>query len=86
MGMRHFHKPVRIQIGRIDRDRIVLGTKDAAKILLRAWPSTCNEKRQAAMRACLEVLKGQKPPSVARRAFIVAAQEARVLLDEDTRA
>ncbi|PSJ59008.1 DUF982 domain-containing protein [Pseudaminobacter soli (ex Li et al. 2025)] len=86
MGMKLFHKPVRVQIGRIDRDRIVLGTEDAAKILLRAWPSTCDKKRQEAMRACLEVIKGKKPPSVARKAFIAAAQEARVLLDEEVRA
>jgi Protein of unknown function (DUF982) len=83
MGMKRFHKPVRIQIGRVDRDRVVLDTREAAEILLRAWPPTFDRKRKAAMRACLEVIKGKKPPSVARKAFIAAAQEARVLLDDN---
>ncbi|PSJ60387.1 DUF982 domain-containing protein [Pseudaminobacter soli (ex Li et al. 2025)] len=85
MGIKRFHKPVRIQVGRIDRDRIVFDTRDAAELLLHAWPPNCGKRRQAALRACLEVIKGKKPPSVARKAFIAAAQEARVLLDKDTR-
>ncbi len=31
---------------------------------------------------CLEVAKGRKPPHVARRAFISAAREARILIDD----
>lgn len=80
MGTKLFHKAVRIQIGRVDRDRIVVGTKDAAKILLHDWPTTDNPKRVAAMKACLELINGRKPPLVARAAFVAAAKDAGVYL------
>lgn len=32
---------------------------------------------QAAMEACLRVLRGEAPPTIARRAFVAAALEAR---------
>ncbi|RUV27619.1 MAG: DUF982 domain-containing protein [Mesorhizobium sp.] len=34
------------------------------------------------MEACLGVIRGEKPPRVARQAFIVAAKDARILLGE----
>jgi hypothetical protein len=34
------------------------------------------------MRACLAVIRGNKPPSFARNAFISAAKDARILLDD----
>lgn len=77
-----FHKPVLVQRGRIDRDRIILSARDAADFLLRDWPAGTEAKRERAMLACLDVLRGQKPPSHARRAFIMAAKEARILLDD----
>lgn len=77
-----FHKPVIVQPGRIDRDRVVLTTKDAAELLLRDWPDTAPGKRERAMQACLEVIKGRKPPSHARRAFIAAAKDAKILLND----
>ena len=49
-------------------------------MLLHAWPVTDSEKRINAMKACLEVIKGEKPPKVARRAFVVAANDARVYI------
>lgn len=80
--MRHrvFHKPVHVQIGRIDRDQLVTNTRHAALLLLKNWPND-GGKRRTAMKACLQVIKGQKPPSMARRAFIAAAKDASVLLD-----
>ena len=82
MATKLFRKAVRIQIGRVDRDRIVVGTKDAAKILLRDWPATDNPKRVLAMKACLEVINGRKPPYVARAAFVAAAKDAGVYLGD----
>ncbi|WP_312860736.1 DUF982 domain-containing protein [Neoaquamicrobium sediminum] len=67
MSKLRFHKPVRVQPGRIDRDKVVLSTKHAAEILLRDWPDRGQKKRERAMRACLEVIKGRKPPSYARK-------------------
>lgn len=78
---RAFHRPVTVQTGRIDRERIVLTTRDAAEVLLKDWPIE-SRKRARAMELCLSVIRGEKPPNVARRAFVEAAREARVLIAE----
>lgn len=77
-----FHKPVVVQPRRIDRDRVVITLADAAEILLRDWPIAESKKRTAAMQACLQVIRGEKPPRVARQAFIAAAKDARIFLGE----
>lgn len=79
--MGKFHKPVRIQLGRIDRDRVVISTRHAAEILLRDWPLE-SDRRTKAMAACLEVIKRQSPPSTARKAFVAAAKEAGIFLGD----
>lgn len=73
-----FNRPVVVELGRIDRKRIVVGTDDAATLLLRSWPLQDCERRQRAMRVCLDVIKGRKPASAARKAFVEAAKAARV--------
>jgi ribosomal 50S subunit-associated protein YjgA (DUF615 family) len=77
-----FHKPVVVQPGRLDRDRVVVTIAEAAQLLLRDWPIADCEKRMAAMQACLQVIRGEKPPHVAREAFIAAAKDARIYLGE----
>jgi hypothetical protein len=81
MEKKRFHKPVVIQLGRIDRDRVVTCVADAGRILLSEWRHE-DEKRQRAMSACLAVIKGEQPASYARRAFVEAAKSARILLSE----
>lgn len=76
-----FARPVVVQFGRIDRDRIVVDVRDAAKVLLREWREDSAE-RTAAMKACIAVLKGKKPARVARKAFVDAAEAARVLVEK----
>lgn len=78
---RRFHKPVIIQPGRIDRDRVVSTVREAAEILLRDWPQE-GDTRTRAMKACLDVINGKKPPSTARTAFIAAAKDARIYMGE----
>nr|WP_268930541.1 DUF982 domain-containing protein [Mesorhizobium sp. SEMIA396] len=78
----HFRKPIIIQPGRIDRDRVVVSVSDAAEVLLRDWPKPTSERRLAAIRACLAVMRGEKPTRTARQAFIVAAKDAKILLSE----
>lgn len=77
---RLFHRPVVVQTGRLDRERVVASTRDAAAVLLKDWPLAESSKRTRAMEACLSVIRGEKPPSVARRAFVAAAREAKVLV------
>ncbi|MER9326850.1 DUF982 domain-containing protein [Mesorhizobium sp. M0152] len=55
---------------------------DAAQVLLRDWPKPACARRLAAIEACLAVMRGEKPPRVARQAFIVAAKDARILLSD----
>lgn len=80
--LRHrlFHRPVVVQTGRLDRERVVASTRDAAAVLLKDWPVADSARRTRAMQACLSVIKGEKPPSAARRAFVEAAREAKVLV------
>jgi hypothetical protein len=80
----HFRKPIVIQPGRIDRDRVVVSVADAAKVLLRDWPKPACARRLAAIKACLAVMRGEKPPRVARQAFISAARDARILISEQS--
>lgn len=82
MATRAFHKPVRIQIGRVDRDRIVVSPRDAARILLREWPAQESQKRLTAMKACIRVFREGKAPSLARNAFVRAAKEAGIYLGD----
>lgn len=80
---RRFTRPVVIQPGRIDRDRVVTNVRDAAQVLLREWPDDqTSEKRQAAMEACLRVFRGEGSARNARQAFIEAAKDARIFLRE----
>lgn len=80
MGTKRFHKPVVIQPGRIDRDRVVETVAEAAEILLRDWPAPESQHRIKAMKICLDVINGHKPPSKARDAFIIAAKDALIFL------
>lgn len=83
MPTRKFHKAVLVQPGRIDRDLVVVSAHMAAEVLLRRWPNRECPYRVKAMRECLDVIQGRKPPSRARTAFIRAAKEARILLKEE---
>ncbi|MER9632676.1 DUF982 domain-containing protein [Mesorhizobium sp. M0228] len=73
-----FVRPVVVQIGRHDRERVIFDVNDAATILLRSVPHP-TEKRKLAMDACLQVLRGEAQTPVARRAFVAAALEAKIL-------
>ncbi|MBX3528983.1 MAG: DUF982 domain-containing protein [Rhizobiaceae bacterium] len=75
-----FHRPVVVQPGRIDRDRVVVSAADAARVLAREWRGD-SAKRQRAIAACLDVVSGRKPPRHARSAFIDAARDARILIE-----
>ena len=77
---RRFENPAVIQAGRIDRDRVTWSTKIALKVLEVDWPQKKCPKRRRAMESCLQVLRGETPPSIARRAIVAAAREARVCL------
>jgi hypothetical protein len=74
-----FKEPVVVVPGRLDRERVVGDVRHAAIVLLHEWPLQASPAKQKAMQACLAVLRGEKPPSAARSAFIEAAREAHIL-------
>ncbi|WP_095205212.1 DUF982 domain-containing protein [Mesorhizobium carmichaelinearum] len=73
-----FARPVVVQLSPHERERTIFDVNDAAKMLLRNFPHE-TEKRKLAMDACLQVLRGEARPPAARRAFVAAALEAKIL-------
>jgi hypothetical protein len=73
-----FERAVVIQLDRNGSERVVFDVNDAATILLRDLERQ-TEKRKLAMDACLQVLRGEAHPATARRAFVAAALEAKIL-------
>lgn len=68
---------------RLGRFREAATVAQAALLLIREWPEERGEKHRLALQACLQVLQGEKPPSFARRAFVAAARQARILASDD---
>lgn len=77
-GLIRFERPVVVQLNRHSAERIVLDVNDAATILLRSFQRE-TQKSKLAMDACLQVLRGESHPLAARRAFVAAALEAKIL-------
>lgn len=76
-----FDAPVTVMDAREARRFDVTNTRQAAEMLLHRWPDEWSGRHRAARLACLAVLKGFKPPVLARRAFAEAAREARILAE-----
>ena len=69
-----FDAPVTVMDTGEARAYDVTNTRQAAEILLHRWPNEWSGSHRAARLACLAVLKGFKPPVLARRAFAEAAR------------
>ena len=72
-------EPVRVVI--VGKTYIVRRAWKAAELLLYHWPAGYRDgaKHLAARAACLAELEGKSKPGAARKAFIAAAKEAKVL-------
>ena len=57
----------------------IANTREAAELLLYKWPIGETGKHIQARMACMRVLGGGSPPEFARRAFVGAAKEARIV-------
>ncbi|TIT63499.1 MAG: DUF982 domain-containing protein [Mesorhizobium sp.] len=77
-ALRRFERPVVVQVGRRSTEHIVFDVNEAANILLRDLHRQ-TERRRVAMDACLQVLRGKAHPPAARKAFVAAALEAKIL-------
>jgi len=80
VGSTRFARPVTVRLRRGSRDEIVVDDASrAGKILMHEWPNGDSAKHREAMEACLRVLRGEAFSPVARRAFVAAALEAKIL-------
>lgn len=50
--------------------------------LLREWPGRRGDKHRAALQACSDASSGKKSPDNARRAFVLAAREAGIMINQ----
>ena len=75
-------KPVRVMLGTPSQMRIVASTRDAAECLSDYWPLKRGFAHRTAQEACLTVLAGEELTYVARLAFIEAAREAGILVED----
>lgn len=75
-----FKASVVVEPGRLGRLREVRSVEEANEVLQGRWPETRGKRYYAALRACAAALRDETPPHVARRAFIAAAEESRVLV------
>src|SRR6476646_7188446 len=79
VGDTKFARPVTVRLRKGSRDEVVVDASRAGRILTKEWPGADTAKRQAAMEACLRVLRREAFSPIARRAFVAAALEAHVL-------
>jgi len=80
MSEKRFVKPVRV---RLDAVRVVNSTREAVDLLMSVhWPGERGPRHHEARDICLRALDGFRSAAEARHAFVEAAREAGVLLDE----
>jgi hypothetical protein len=78
-----FDVTVTIRSGQRDEPRAVTDAVQAAQLLLERWPEDRRgPKYRAALRACMDVIEQRRAVASARKAFIAAAREARLLVPE----
>ena len=87
MSVRHWwDPPVVVRLGGAGVSRNVTSVEDAAACLLQRWPrGPGGPAYQAATRACLAALEGDRAIDDARQAFVDAAEEAGIFLHEGYR-
>lgn len=78
-----FKTSVVVEPGRLGRLREIRSVQEAISVLHGRWPEARGKKYYAALKALDQALEGKTPIHVARRAFVAAAEEARVLVTED---
>lgn len=78
-----FSKPVPVSVGIIGDVRHVSSARQAVDLLTGNWRDEGSIKHRAAKRECLAAMNGHAASETARQAFIEAAREARVLINDD---
>ncbi|MEP9396360.1 DUF982 domain-containing protein [Mesorhizobium sp. KR2-14] len=76
-----FDKPVPVSVGLTHDVRNISNARQALDILMNHWPSAGTQQHRDARQACLEVLRGERRPEDARKAFAEAARGAGILFE-----
>jgi hypothetical protein len=77
-----FERHVVIEHGRVGHYRRLGSVREAAECLIDQWPKNRGVAYLAALHACLDALRGTVSTETARQAFIAAAREVDILIDE----
>lgn len=79
MDMDYWTNPVDVTLEGHSHRRTIASACYASECLLTLWPDCRGPAYFAALEACGDAMRGRKDQATARRAFISAAEEARVL-------
>lgn len=79
MTVQYWEYPVDLEFQGIGNHRTITATCFACECLLTLWPDRHGPAYRNALSVCLDAMKGRVPQTAARRAFLEAAAEARLL-------
>ena len=79
MQVKYWRAPVDVTLDCRGHKRTITATCFACECLLTLWPDCHGPAYRAALRTCVEAMRGEKNQRAARLAFIRAAREARIL-------
>lgn len=80
--MSHDFHPLRLTFMSGVEDIIISSVEEAAEELLTEWPEDHGDRFYEAVKACLDCLHGEVEPDLARKAFVQAAREAGILVEQ----
>ena len=79
MDRQYWSSPVDVTLEGLNNRRTITATCFACECLITLWPDRRGPAYFRALETCSAALRGREEQSAARRAFIAAAREARVL-------
>lgn len=77
-----FETPITVKADPAGTPLVLRTAKEASAFLLNSWPGKRSPKHRAALQACSDAMSGEKPVMAARRAFIAAAREVNVYIND----
>ncbi len=77
-----FETPVTVKGDAAGTSLLLRSAKEASAFLLNNWPGKKSPKHRAALQACSDAISGEKPAMAARRAFVAAAREAGIFIND----
>lgn len=82
MENNRFDTPVTVRSDTAGATLLLRSAREASDFLLNSWPGKRSPKHRAALQACHDAISGDKPAMNARRAFVAAAREVDVFVND----